>query len=225
MGQLVASLANEYGCEVVGEIGRGSNFEVEFEKAPDICVDFSSPDGLLELCGVASRHGVGIVSGTTGLSGAQSAVLASHAEKIPILHAANFSIGVFVLNKLVKIAAQSLPSNFEVEIIERHHSKKKDSPSGTAMTLLKNIESERPGRSIFGRHGTGERTANEICVHAVRCGDIVGEHEILFAGQCERLEFIHRATDRGVFARGALHVAKKFANFTNPGLYALDDVL
>jgi 4-hydroxy-tetrahydrodipicolinate reductase len=225
MGQLIKSLANQYGCEVIGEISRGSNFEAELGKNPDVCLDFSSPDGLLELCGVTAKRDVKIVSGTTGLSDDQRRALALSAKNFPILHATNFSIGVFVLNKLVKIATESLPPSFDIEIIERHHSQKKDAPSGTAMTLLRNIQSERQCKEIFGRHGDCKRSAGEVCLHSIRGGDIVGEHEILFAGQGERVELVHRATNREIFARGALYVAQKFAKINKPGLYTLGDVL
>jgi 4-hydroxy-tetrahydrodipicolinate reductase len=225
MGRLIVSLAGQYGCEVVGEISRESDFAAELGKVPDLCVDFTSPDGLLALCGVAAERGVKIVSGTTGLGDGHRRELASVAKNIPILHATNFSIGIFVLNKLLKVAAESLPESFDIEIVERHHSKKKDAPSGTAMTLLKNIQSARHCAEIFGRRGNCERSAGELCLHSVRGGDIVGDHEILFAGQGERLELIHRATNREIFARGALYAAQKFAEFNQPGFYTLDDVL
>jgi 4-hydroxy-tetrahydrodipicolinate reductase len=225
MGRLILALAEQYGCEVVGEINRDSNLAVEFSKGPDVCLDFTSPDGLLALCSIAAKRGVKVVSGTTGLSDSHRRELALGAENIPILHASNFSIGVFVLNKLVRLATESLPENFDIEIVERHHSKKKDAPSGTAMTLLKSIQSVRHCAEIFGRNGYCERKANEVCLHSVRGGDVVGEHEILFAGQGERLELTHRATNREIFARGALYAAQKFAKFSQPGLYELDDVL
>ena len=225
MGRLIVALAGQYGCEVVGEINRGSNLATEFDKGLDVCLDFTSPDGLLTLCGIAVKRGVKIVSGTTGLGDNHMRELALGAENIPILHASNFSIGVFVLNRLVKLAAEFLPKDFDIEIVERHHSKKKDAPSGTAMTLLKSIQSVRHCTENFGRNGHCERNANEVCLHSVRGGDIVGEHEVLFAGQGERLELIHRATNREIFARGALYAAQKFAKFSQPGLYKLDDVL
>jgi 4-hydroxy-tetrahydrodipicolinate reductase len=227
MGQLVLNLAGEYGCEVVGKICRDSNFEDELLSAPDICIDFSSADGLMKLCEIAPMccKNTRIISGTTGLSDVQRDNLTASARKIPILHATNFSIGAHVLNRLVRMAAKSFPQSFDVEIIERHHSKKKDAPSGTAMSLLKNIQAERPCVEIFGRHGNCVRESGEVCLHSIRGGDIVGEHEVLFAGQGERLELVHRATHREIFARGVLHVAQKFVNFNEPGLYTLYDVL
>jgi 4-hydroxy-tetrahydrodipicolinate reductase len=225
MGCLIVALAEQYGCKVVGEVNRGSNLAVEFDNNPDVCLDFTSPDSLLALCSTAAKRGVKVVSGTTGLSDSHKRELALNAKNIPILHASNFSIGVFVLNKLVKLATEFLPENFDIEIVERHHSKKKDAPSGTAITLLKNIQSVRHCVESFGRKGNCERSISEVCLHSVRGGDIVGEHEVLFAGQGERLELIHRITNREIFARGALCAAKKFAKFSQPGLYTLDDVL
>jgi 4-hydroxy-tetrahydrodipicolinate reductase len=166
---------------------------------------------------------VKIVSGTTSLSDDQGHALALNSKNSPILHVTNFSIGIFVLNKLVKIAAKSLPLSFDIEIIERHHSQKKDAPSGTAMTLLRNIQTERQCKEIFDRHGECKRSAGEMCLHSIRGGDMVGEHEVLFAGQGERIELVHRATNREIFARGALYVAQKFAKIKKPGLYTLDD--
>lgn len=225
MGQLIISLASQYGCEVIGEINRESNFEAELSKNPDVCLDFSSPDALIKLCSIAEKYKTKIVSGTTGLSGEQERRLTLSAEKFPILHGTNFSIGIFILNKLVKAAAKSLPTSFDIEIIEAHHSQKKDAPSGTAMTLLKAIQGERQCVENFGRHSECKRCVGEVGLHSVRGGDIVGDHEVLFAGQGERLELIHRVTNREVFARGTLYAAQKFVAINRPGLYTLDDVL
>lgn len=225
MGTLVTKHAKEYDCEVIAVINHGSDFYTEVSKRPDICIDFSTPECLLELCKYASNSGVKVLSGTTGLNDGQNELLKNFSTKIPILHASNFSIGVFVLNNLVKLATKSLPEIFDIEIIERHHSAKKDSPSGTAMTLLQTINSVDKHHVLFGRYGENKRVLRDLCIHSVRGGDIVGEHEVMFAGQGERIELIHRATDRKIFACGALYTAKLFMDIEKPGLYGLSDIL
>lgn len=225
MGSLIVKLAPEYGFEVISTVNRGSDFAAAFESFPDICMDFSSPGGLLELIKHATERKVKVVSGTTGLTEAQKKSLGTYAEVIPILYSSNFSIGVYVLNKLTKLAAELFPGDFDIEIIERHHSKKKDAPSGTAMSLLRMIESVGEHKTLFGRHGECLREKGEICVHSVRGGDIVGEHEVMFAGIGERLELVHRATNREIFARGALYAAGIFMNKQAPGMYELSDIL
>lgn len=225
MGNLVVNAASAYDCEVVATINSGSDFDTEFRKDPDLCIDFSSPDGLLKLVEHAAEKKIKVISGTTGLKEEHWAVLKKYSGKIPILYSTNFSIGIYVLNKLVKVAADLLPDSFDIELIERHHSAKKDAPSGTAMSLLDIIQSTFQHKTLFGRHGEAPRIKGEICVHSVRGGDIVGEHEVMFAGIGERLELVHRATDRGIFARGALYAANIFAKIDTPGIYALSDIL
>ncbi len=225
MGMLVIKCASEYNCEVITTINRDTKLPFEFSQIPDICIDFSAPEALLNLCNYARENNIPILSGTTGLNEKQYDYLKEFSKTIPILHASNFSIGIFFLKKLVKIATESLPKDFDIEIIERHHSKKKDAPSGTAMSLLETVKSVKLCNALFGRCGTGERIEGDICLHSVRGGDIVGEHEVMFAGNGERLELIHRATNREIFARGALYAAKYFINIHKPGLYELSDIL
>ncbi len=225
MGTLITKCVHELGYEIIAVINRDSDFVAELEKKPDICIDFSSPEGLLKLCQHSAQRGIKILSGTTGLNENQCERLKEFSKSIPILHASNFSIGVYALNKLVRIAAEALPSDFDIEIIERHHSAKKDAPSGTARKLLEVIQSVSPHDVLFGRFGEALRMKGEICLHSVRGGDIIGEHEVMFSGNGERLEIIHRATNREIFARGALYAAKIFMNITKAGLYGLSDIL
>jgi 4-hydroxy-tetrahydrodipicolinate reductase len=179
------------------------------ESAPDfdVAIDFSLPvafDGILAMC--AKRHAA-FVSGTTGLSAQQRAVLQAASAQIPVLWASNFSLGVAVLEDLVERAAGVL-AGWDCDIVESHHTRKLDAPSGTALTLGTAAE----------RGGADPRYAS------LRAGDIVGEHLVQFAGQGERIELIHRATNRDIFARGALHAASRLAG-REPGHYRLRDLL
>ena len=173
----------------------------------DTAIDFSLPEGfdpLLELC---VARGAALVSGTTGLSDAQRVALDGAATKIPLVWASNFSLGVAVLNELVERAAAALPG-WDCDIVEAHHTQKKDAPSGTALTL----------GSAAGSAGA------QVHYASLRAGDIVGEHTVQFTGLGERVELVHRATHRDVFARGALHVALKLAD-RPAGSYRVRDLL
>ncbi len=174
----------------------------------DVLVDFSLPeafDGALELC---LQRGSALVSGTTGLSDAQRNALDPATKAIPVVWAANFSVGVAVLGELARRAAASLPG-WDCDIIETHHADKRDKPSGTALSL---------GETIASARGAAPNYAS------LRAGDIVGEHIVQFTGTGERLELIHRATDRDIFARGALEAAARLSG-CGPGRYALGELL
>lgn len=174
----------------------------------DVIVDFSVPDALIRLLSLTSAP---VVSGTTGLvPGTLSA------PRVPVVHAPNFSAGVAVLARLVEDAARALPG-YDIEIVELHHNAKRDAPSGTALRLAEGL-----GPLVNGR--TGPRTAGEIGMHAVRAGDAVGEHTVYLAGPGERLQLGHVATQRTVFAHGALRAARWLVG-KPPGLYRFEDVL
>lgn len=174
----------------------------------DVAIDFSLPagfDGILDLCRARGRP---LVSGTTGLEDAQRAAFAAAAADIPVVWAANFSLGVAVLSDLVRRAAAALP-DWDCDIVEAHHIHKKDAPSGTALHLGQAVEAGRGSAPAYA---------------ALRAGDIVGEHTVQFAGIGERIELIHRATNRDIFARGALETALRLAR-RPPGRYAIADLL
>lgn len=174
----------------------------------DVAIDFSLPAGLTVLLDTCLSRGAAVVSGTTGLGESERAALAGAAARIPLLWAPNFSLGVAVLQSLVRQAASSLPG-WDVDIVELHHVGKRDAPSGTALRL---------GEALSG---AGGRPPN---YHCLRAGDAVGEHSVQLSGVGERLELVHRATDRDVFARGALFVARWIASRA-PGEYRLEDAL
>jgi len=200
----------------------------ELSGRPEVVVDFSAPAGAMACARACAERGVPLAIGTTGLSDQDRAEIAdSIAARIPVLLAANMSVGVNLLMRLVRTAASALPG-YDVEIVEAHHRRKKDAPSGTARELAR-VLLETLGRGegdlTYGRRGlTGPRGGREIGVHAVRGGDIVGDHTVIFAGEGERLELTHRATSRDVFAQGALRAAR-FLVAQEPGLYSMQDVL
>ena len=173
----------------------------------DVAIDFSLPAGFDAILAACLSRGAGLVSGTTGLSDAQRAALATAAGRIPALWAANFSLGVALLEELVERTASALPG-WDCDIVEMHHVHKLDAPSGTALTLGAATE----------QGGATPRYAS------LRAGDLVGEHTVQFTGLGERIELVHRATSRDVFARGALHAAVRLRG-RQPGRYGIADLL
>lgn len=191
-------------------------------------IDFTNVEGALSTSRTFSEAGVPLVVGTTGFSPAEKEELMSHASRIPLLVAPNMSLGVHLLAHLVRQAAKALPG-FDAEIVEVHHQKKKDAPSGTALFLGEAVASGRgenlADRSVCSREGiVGERVPGTIGIVAVRGGDVVGDHTVHFLGMGERLELTHRASSRETFARGAVEAARWLAT-KKPGAYRMEDVL
>jgi 4-hydroxy-tetrahydrodipicolinate reductase len=207
------------GVAVAGDVAAiaGANAEV--------VIEFASPAATIALAEVASRARVAIVSGTTGLDEAARASLDRAAAAVPVLWEANMSAGVHALVELVRRATAALPG-FDIEIVETHHRRKVDAPSGTALLLADAAREVRAEtRLVHGREGKpGARDATEIGMHAVRGGDVIGDHVVGFFGDGERIELAHRATSRDVFALGALRAAKWIAG-KKPGRYRMRDVL
>jgi len=195
----------------------------------DCLVDFTKPEGSVAHAEACAKRGKAIVIGTTGFSAPQRERIADAAKRVPIAMAPNFAVGVNVLFKLVDVAARALGDEFEVEIIEAHHRHKVDAPSGTALRLGE-IAAQALGRdlaqsAVHGRAGeTGERPRSAIGFHAVRGGDIVGEHTVMFAGTGERIELVVRSASRMTYALGALRAAR-YLRGKSPGLYDMQDVL
>ncbi|MFH1715348.1 MAG: 4-hydroxy-tetrahydrodipicolinate reductase [Elusimicrobiota bacterium] len=193
----------------------------------DIYIDFSFHESTINNIKSIVKQGKGLIIGTTGFSDAEKNMIEEASKKIPIVFAPNMSIGVNVFFNIIKKAAAYL-KDYDTEIIELHHNQKKDSPSGTALMAAKCI-AESTGKDkknwIYGRKGmTNERPDKEICIHAVRAGDIIGEHTALFAGNNERVEITHRAHTRDNFASGAV-LAAKWLKGKPAGLYDMNDVL
>ena len=191
----------------------------------DVVIDFSNPlalDGILEYC---LKTKTPVVLATTGYNDEEMEKIHEAAKQIPVFLSFNMSLGVNILLKLVKEAAKNL-ANFDIEIIEKQHNKKVDSPSGTAVMIANAVKEIREqSEFIYGRHGrTGKRQQNEVGIHAVRGGTIVGEHSAIFAGNDEILEINHSARSKNVFAEGAIAAAKYLVN-QEPGFYNMDDML
>ena len=191
----------------------------------DVVVDFTNPKAALEHVRQAAAAGRATVVGTTGLTPEELAAAKKAGEKIPLIISPNMSAGVNLMFKIVAEIARALP-DFDAEIVEIHHNKKKDAPSGTAAKLAEAIGKERPSSIVVsGRSGlVGARKAEEIGMHSLRGGDVVGEHTVVFAGEGERFELTHRAHSRRTFARGTLR-AIHFLHGRKPGLYSMGDVL
>lgn len=192
----------------------------------EIVVDFSTAQAVSTLAATAARQGVAIVSGTTGIDPATEQALTRAAERVPVLWAANMSLGVQVLAELVERAVRRLGPAFDVEIVEAHHRRKIDAPSGTAKRLAEAARQARPDlRELYGRSGqVGARSEGELGVLALRGGDVVGDHTVFLFGTGERLELTHRATNRDLFAQGALSVARLLQG-KPPGRYTIADIL
>lgn len=193
-----------------------------------VVIDFTSPEAAAAHARACAEAGVALVIGTTGLGAVAKAELGRAAEKVPVVHSPNMSVGVNVMFKMAAELARVLGPAFDVEILEAHHRMKKDAPSGTALKLAEEVASvlgRGTGDLRFERHGqVGERPSTEIGVQALRGGDVVGEHTVFFFGEGERLELTHRASSREQFAQGALRAAAWIAGRA-PGLYDMADVL
>lgn len=200
---------------------------IEYNGPADALVDFSSARQLESLLAFCVARRLPLVIATTGLSEEQAAELETAAESIPVFRSANMSLGIGLLADLAAKAAEALGPDFDIEIVERHHNQKKDAPSGTAISLLKTIQSAlpRPTEPVFGRHEANrKRERTEIGVHAVRGGTIIGDHEIIFAGTGESITISHSALSRDVFAAGALRAAAFMAAGRLPGMYGMKDI-
>ena len=229
MGQAICSIAGEHGCEITHPVDLGDD-PAGMIAGCDLVIDFSLRDATRPLAGLAGEHGKPIVIGTTGHDADDRKAIEGEASRIPLVWAGNFSTGVNLLFYLTQQAARVLDaqSGFDPEVIEMHHRLKKDAPSGTADRLLEILKDSRKLGADDVSHGrsgmVGERKDGEIGSHALRGGDVVGEHTVMFAGIGERIELTHLATDRTIFAAGALKAAKWAANQA-PGLYSMQDVL
>ncbi|SNR35765.1 4-hydroxy-tetrahydrodipicolinate reductase [Halorubrum vacuolatum] len=192
---------------------------------PDVLVDFTGPESAVRYVEACAAADVPVVTGTTGFDSSGTERLRAASREIPLLKASNFARGVAALRRAVREAVAAVPA-YDVEVTETHHNGKRDAPSGTAKTILGDIESVRTDldERTHGREGEAPRRRNEIGVHARRAGDVTGEHEVLLAGNRETISLTHRAGDRAVFAEGALDAAAWLVG-RDPGWYDFDDVL
>ncbi len=196
--------------------------------ACDVAIDFAVAESMVEHARAAAQMKKPIVSGVSGYTPADYQELQKLSAQIPVFHALNMSRGVFVMNQLLAQAAKLLDADYQIEIAETHHNKKADAPSGTALLFARSVAASRglDEKSFrFGRQGqVGARTPDEIGIHALRMGNVVGEHTVHFASANERLEFTHKASDRSLFARGAIDAARWLVR-QKPGFYGMKDLV
>jgi 4-hydroxy-tetrahydrodipicolinate reductase len=227
MGHAVTSMAPELGITIAAAVDQGDDIRAHLGSV-DVVIDFSSHDATRALLEAAAAAGKPVVLGTTGHSAEEKAELLKIAAKVPCVWAGNFSVGVNLLFALTQRATQVLGEGYDTEVLEMHHRMKKDAPSGTAARLLEIILEERKltqAALTHGRQGiTGARKRSEVGVHALRGGDVIGDHTVMFAGTGERIELTHRASDRAVFASGALRAAQWVVT-QKAGVYDMQDVL
>lgn len=238
MGQVITRLAGQdeevviaAGVDVVPDSIKNS-YPVygdlnDVSEKVDVIVDFSNIKGLPDLLKYAVSKNIPVVICTTGQSAEDKEMIKAASKKTAVLTSANMSIGINLILNLVKTAAKALEGSFDIEIIEKHHNQKVDSPSGTALSIAESINSalSSPKEYVYGRHSKNDkRSSNEIGIHAIRGGNIVGDHTIIFAGAGEVIEISHSALSRDVFGVGALKAAK-FLYGKGPGLYSMDDVI
>ena len=236
MGKVVASASAQYEINVVAGVDREASsafsypvyasFEDVKEK-PDVIIDFSHPSTLPSLLEYAVKNHIPAVIATTGMSDADLGLIKENSKSVPLFFTFNMSLGINLLLALSKQAASILGDGFDIEILEKHHNKKIDAPSGTAVMIanaLKETVSFDP-EFVYDRHSVRrKRETNEIGIHSVRGGTIVGEHEVIFAGLDETITISHSASSKSVFAVGAIKAAKFIRN-CKPGLYSMKEML
>jgi 4-hydroxy-tetrahydrodipicolinate reductase len=229
MGQsLLACAARIPELEVIGQVDVGDDLASVIGKS-DTVIDFSFHTATMEVAKLCAQNKKALVIGTTGHAAGEKAEISNFKSQIPIVWSSNYSTGVNTLFWLTRKAAEILGPGFDLEVVEMHHRLKKDAPSGTATTLLEILGDVRKLQLDQAlRHGrkgiTGERTANEIGIHALRGGDVVGDHTVIFAANGERVELTHKASSRETFANGALRAAQWVVK-QKAGLYDMQDVL
>lgn len=226
MGQLIESLATEAGHTVVSTVHEKNAAKLfTLGRNADIVMDFSAPGALFNIADCIRRTGMPLLSGTTGYTKEEMAVLQSLGEYAPVLHSANYSIGIAVFKKMLETFSETLLNGFDAEITEIHHAAKADAPSGTAKLLYEAIDPNHTYTPVYGRDGVlSKRGQKEIGIHALRGGTVAGTHTVSFFGQDEELSITHRASSRTVFASGALTAAQVLVGKKN-GYYTLDQIL
>lgn len=226
MGQLVCAAIEEDDLfELVGCFD-SDDIRLLDSEAPkvDLVIDFSRPEALPHIINFCKRTGAALVTGTTGISDAAQALLDDLGNYAPVVWASNYSLGVAVLRRATAVIAREL-GDFDCEIVEVHHAKKVDSPSGTALELLEAVDPKGQAEVVYGRQGTvGERKKREVGMHALRGGTVTGTHEVHFYGQDEELCLTHRSISRKIFVVGAVACAKRLIK-RGPGRYTFDDLM
>ena len=226
MGRLIEQTALAAGDEIaaVADIDNISDLET-LGKVGDIVIDFSNPAALPAVAAYVRRTGTALLSGTTGCTAGDMAVFTELGRYAPVMHSANYSVGVAVFRRVLEQISDVLKPDFDIEIVETHHNQKVDAPSGTAKLLLEAIDPDHAYTPVYGRQGNcGRRSPREIGVHALRGGTEAGTHTVSFFGVDEVFEITHRASSRQIFVNGALHMARKLCRMPK-GRYDLQDIL
>ena len=228
MGQMLIACGEAMdGIEIVAGVDEGDDLSALIADC-DVVIDFSLHSATAAAAALCAEHGKALVIGTTGHTDAEKSEILNHKSEIPIVWASNYSTGVNTLFWLTRKAAEILGPDFDLEVVEMHHRHKVDAPSGTATTLgeiLLEVRDQQKDALRHGREGiVGARTDEEIGIHSLRGGDVVGDHTVIYASTGERLELTHRAANRETFANGALRAAQ-WATQQTPGLYNMQDVL
>ena len=229
MGQALAACAERIpDIQIVGQVDQGDDLGAIVAKC-DVLIEFSFHDATPAVAALCAKHKKALVIGTTGHSDTEKSQISNLKSQMPIVWASNYSTGVNTLFWLTRKAAEILGPGFDLEVVEMHHRLKKDAPSGTATTLAEILAAVRQQQLAqvirHGREGiVGERTAEEIGMHSLRGGDVVGDHTVIFAANGERVELTHKASSRDTFASGALRAAQWLVG-KKPGIYDMQDVL
>ena len=225
MGRLIEQTAIAAGDQMGGIIDIGNLGDLEtIGRVADIAIDFSSPSALPAVARYVRQTGTPLLSGVTGLSGAELNTFGELGRFAPVMHSANYSLGVAVFRRALEEVREVL-GDFDIEIVETHHNQKADAPSGTARLLLDAVDPRHERTPVYGRRGiTGPRDKKEIGVHALRGGTEAGTHTVSFFGPDEVFEITHRASSRQIFVNGALHAARRLCRMPK-GRYELKDIL
>jgi 4-hydroxy-tetrahydrodipicolinate reductase len=225
MGRMIEQTALTAGDSMGGIIDIGNLSDLEtIGRVADVAIDFSAPAALPAVAHYVRATGTPLLSGVTGLSEGELAVFDDLGRFAPVIHSANYSLGVAVFRRALEEVAGTL-EDFDIEIVETHHNQKADAPSGTAKLLLDAVDPRHKRKPVYGRHGvTGPREKKEIGIHALRGGTEAGTHTVSFFGPDEVFEITHRASSRQIFVNGALHAARKLYLLPK-GRYELQDIL
>ncbi|MGN0106701.1 MAG: 4-hydroxy-tetrahydrodipicolinate reductase [Hominilimicola sp.] len=237
MGQVITRLVSEDDdCEIVAGFDVNNSIENtypvftnpdEFTGDADVVIDFSHPSALTNILDYCKKRKLPVILATTGFTNEQKKEFTDASDEIPVFFSANMSLGINLLIALAKKATKLLEGNFDIEIVERHHNQKIDAPSGTALAIADAIDETLsfPAEYVYDRHAVRrKRKKTEIGLHAVRGGTIVGDHEIIFAGNDEVIELKHSASSKEVFAVGAIKAAK-FITDKPAGMYNMNDLI
>lgn len=224
---LLDEMSNYHNLALCGVVDSMTDFGLDtfddITTSCDVIIDFSHPNNLKEILTYAVSSNTALVIATTGMNEKQEQLIKKASQKIPILYTKNTSLGVNILNQVVKILSRTL-HDFDIEIIEKHHNQKQDAPSGTANLFLESIQETRDVTPVYGRKGNSKRDPSDVTIHAVRGGTIPGEHTIMFAKDDEIIELKHMALSKRIFAKGAI-TAAQFISQKKSGLFTMDDAL